>query len=143
MGLFQVQVVTTVTAATAKIPIEFAPASNQDAQMVALDVNFDTVFGTTVPLIEMCTYGTVGSGGTTPTATKYGVNQGPAALTVVRINDTTAPLTITPLFSWYAAGINYLWPLGREFDMVLSGKYCIRVTSPTTGNVAINAIWDE
>lgn len=140
--LYVATVATSVTAATSKIPIEFAPAATADTQLVALDCTFDTVFATTYPLVEFCTYGTVGSGGTTPTPVKYGENQDTAALTVIRINDSTPPTTITPLWSWYwSAG--YLWPLGREFQMVHSGKFCIRVTSPSTGNVVINAVFAE
>lgn len=138
-----IQTVTGVlVAATSKIPIEFAPASTANADLIDLDITFDTVFSATYPLIEFCTYGTVGSGGTTPTPGLYGNQTSLAANTVVRINDTTAPTTITPIWSWYwSAG--FLWPLGREFNMAASGKYCIRITSPAASNFAINAIWSE
>lgn len=132
-----------VSANAPSIPIEIAPASTQDAQMVALDITFGAVFSTTVPFIEFCTYGTVGSGGTTPTPTKYGENQGVPALTVVRINDTVAPTTIVSLFGWYYTGFSYLWPLSREFEMLASGKYCIRITSPSNSFACVNSVWVE
>lgn len=131
------------TAATALIPLEIAPAATRDIQLIALDVTFDTVFSATYPLVELCTYSTVGSGGTAPTPTKYGENQNVAALTVARINDTTPPGTIAQLYAWYWSAASYLWPLGRELELLQSGKYCVRVTSPTTGHVAVNAIWAE
>jgi hypothetical protein len=132
-----------LVAATAKIPIEIATAAAIDAVMVGLDVTFDAVFAATVPLIEFCTYGTVGSGGTVPTPLKYGQNQSRVASTVARINDTTAPTTIVQLFAWYYASLSYIWPLGREFELLPNSKYCVRVTSPVAANCVINAIWEE
>jgi len=131
-----------LTAATANIPIEIAPASTLDAVLVSLDVTFDAP-GATAPKIELCTYGTVGSGGSTPTPTKYGQNQNRAASTVVRIADSTPPTTITALWTWYSTGLFYQWPLGREFELLQSGKYCIRVTAPATCNCCINLVFEE
>lgn len=131
-----------LTAATAKIPIEFAPASTRDCILIGLDVTFDAP-GTTDPFVEFCTYGTVGSGGSAPTLLKYGVNQDVAAQTVVRINDTTAPTTITQLFAWYTSGQQALLPLGRELQMQHSGKFCIRITAPASCNAVINALIEE
>lgn len=132
-----------VTAATAKIPLEITPASTKSIQLVGLDVSFDTVFGTTVPLVELCTYGTVGSGGSAPTPTKMGDNTSDVALTVTRILDTTAPTTIVSLIPWYWSGFMLQYPLGREVQLAASSKNCVRVTSPSTGNCAITAYWTE
>lgn len=135
-----------LAAATAKIPLQFAPSAGKDAVMIGLDVMFDGSGTGNNCLVEMCTYGTVGSGGTTPTPTKYGQNQQVAASTVVRLSDTTAPTTITMLWEWYIplnSGISYLWPFGREFAMVAGGKYCIRLTSPAIVNTIINAVFEE
>jgi hypothetical protein len=142
MSDFVVSAVGQLVVATAAIPLEFAPTSTTDAVLYGIDATFDTVFGTTYPYVEVCTYGTVGSGGTTPTPAKLDQSQSATATMVVRANDTTLPTTITRLFGWYWSAA-YQYPEGRELKLAASGKYCLRITSPAASFYDLNLLWGE
>jgi hypothetical protein len=142
-------VTATAAANTAKVAIQLATPSTQSAEMVALDVSCTGAASAGTWLVELVRETGVSSGGSTYTPLKYGADQGKAALTTARINDTTDGAGPTIVQAWEvsnAGAFSYLWPLGRELYIPVSTWLAVRVTVPTggaTGSYLVNCVIEE
>jgi hypothetical protein len=136
-----------LVAATAKTVIEIPTGSTAPFQVVGLEFSFSaTAAGSCVA--EWGTYATTGTG-TTVTAQKYGMDQGPAAiLGTVKIADTVEPTTFArgTLPSWVIplpGMYSILYPYGRELYRPLSILSAIRLTSTLACNVHVNLVIEQ
>lgn len=136
---------TALTAATAKTMIEVSTTANVPCEWISVDIMFDGVTASAVPVrVDFCTFAASGTG-TGYTPKRLGQAVGTAASTV-KINDTVEPTTPTVLFSWYVpptSGIWYQWPLGRELFQNVSTVQGIRLTAPAGVNVITNLVVEE
>ncbi len=135
-----------LAAATAKTLVEgVTDASGPPPEWVAVDITFDGVAASAVPVrVDFCTYAATGTG-TAYTPKKLGAALGVARSTW-KVNDTTEPTTPVVLFSWYlppTAGLFYQWPLGRELLHPLSTVQGIRLTAPAAVNAIVNLTIEE
>lgn len=134
-----------LAAATAKTLIEGVSTANVPPEWIALDITFDGVTATAVPVrVDFCTYAATGTG-TTYTPKRLGQAVGNPASTW-KINDTVEPTTPTILFSWWippTSGIMYQWPLGRELFHPVSTIQGIRLTAPAAVNAIVNLTIEE
>src|SRR5438874_2015830 len=107
---------TALTAATAKTVIEGTSTANEPVEWIALEITFDGVTATAVPVrVDICTYAATGTG-SAYTPKKFGQAVGTAQSTW-KINDTVEPTTPVILFSYFVpptSGLVLQWPLGRE-----------------------------
>lgn len=145
-----VQYVTTTSnvalaAATAKTVIEVTTTANVPCEWVAVEITFDGITPTAVPVrVDFCTYAATGTG-TTYTPKKLGQAVGTAQSTV-KVNDTVEPTTPVILFSWWippTSGLVYQWPLGRELFQNVSTVQGIRLTAPAAVNAIVNLTTEE
>lgn len=136
-----------LVAATAKTVIEIPTGATAPLTVIAMEMSFSiTTAGSCV--VEWGTYATTGTG-TTVTAMKYGMDQGPAAiLGTVKVADTVEPATfargtlphwIVPLPGMYSA----FSPYARELYQPLSTLRAIRCTSTVAGNVSVNLVIEQ
>ena len=145
-----VQYVTTtgtvaLSAATARTVIEGSTTANVPCEWIALDITFDGVTATAVPVrVDFCTYTATGTG-TAYTPKRLGQAVG-TAQTTFKINDTVEPSTPTIVQSWLippTSGIMYQWPLGRELFHNVSTVQGIRLTAPAAVNAIVNLTTEE
>lgn len=136
---------TALTAATAKTMVEVTSTANVPPEWVAVDITFNGVTSTAVPVtVDFCTYTATGTG-TTYTPKRFGQALGVAQSTT-KINDTVEPTVPVVLFSWFVpptSGISYQWPLGRELFQPTSTIMGIRLTAPAAVNAIINLTIEE
>lgn len=136
---------TALAAATAKTMIEVSTSANVPAEWVSVDITFDGVTASAVPVrVDFCTYAATGTG-TAYTPKRLGQAVGTSQSTV-KINDTVEPSTPTVLFSWYippTSGVMYQWPLGRELFHNVGTVQGIRLTAPAAVNVVANLTVEE
>lgn len=129
-----------LTAATAKTVVEVTTTANVPCEWISVDIMFDGVTATAVPVrVDFCTYAATGTG-TAYTPKRLGQAVGSPASTV-KINDTVEPTTPVILFSWYispTSGLLYQWPLGRELFHNVSTIQGIRLTAPAGVNAIVN-----
>jgi hypothetical protein len=134
-----------LSAATAKTVIEASTTANVPNEWVAVDITFDGVTASAVPVrVDFCTYAATGTG-TAYTPKKLGQAVG-TAQTTSKINDTVEPTTPVILFSWYippTSGVMYQWPLGRELFHTVSTVQGIRLTAPAAVNAIVNLTFEE
>jgi hypothetical protein len=134
-----------LTAATAKTMIELTTTANVPCEWVAIDITFDGVTASNVPVrADFCTYAATGTG-TAYTPKRGGQAVGTSA-TTAKINDTVEPTTPVIVFSWFippTTGLLYQWPLGREWFQNVSVVQGIRLTSPNTVNAIVNLTIEE
>lgn len=134
-----------LAAGTAKTVIEVATGANSPLEWIAVDITFDGVSGTAVPVrVDFCSYTASGTG-TSTTPKRLGQAVGTSSATV-KTNDTVEPAGATVLFSWYVpptSGIAYQWPMGREFFQNTSTFYGIRLTAPAAVNALVNLSIEE
>lgn len=136
---------TALVAATAKTVIELTSTANVPPEWCALDITFDGVTASAVPVqVDFCTYAATGTG-TAYTPKRFGQALGTAA-TTAKINDTVEPTTPVVLFSWFippTSGVMYQWPLGRELFQATSLIMGIRLTAPAVVNYIANLTIEE
>lgn len=131
-----------LTAAANKTCIEIPTGSTMDFDVIGLELSFSAAAAGSC-VVEWGTFATTGTG-TTVTATKYGKNQGPAAiLGTVKIANTVEPTTfaaaglpswVLPLPGMYSV----LLPYAREMYQPISVNRCLRLNSTLACNVRIN-----
>jgi hypothetical protein len=137
----------TLVATTAKMVIEIPTGSSAPLTVIGLECSFSaTAAGSAV--VEWGTYTTTGTG-TTVTPLKYGMDQGPAAITgTVKIADSTPatgfaagtlPSWVLPLPGMYSV----LLPYAREFYQPLSTLRCLQITSTLACNVRVNLFFEQ
>jgi hypothetical protein len=136
-----------LVAATAKTVIEIPTGATAPFQVIGLEFSFSaTAAGSCVA--EWGTYTTTGTG-TTVTAFKYGLDQGPAAiLGTVKVIDTVEPTSFVrgTLPSWcipLPGMYSILYPYGREFYRPLSVLSALRLTSTLACNVHVNLVIEQ
>jgi hypothetical protein len=134
-----------LAAATAKTVIELTSNANLPPEWIAVDITFDGVNASAVPVkADFCTYTATGTG-TAYTPKRFGQALGTAS-TTAKINDTVEPTTPVVLFSWYlppTSGISFQWPLGRELFQAVSIVQGIRLTAPAAVNAIVNLTIEE
>lgn len=135
-----------LAAATAKTAIEgVVDTSGPPPEWIALDISFDGVTASAVPVrVDLCSYAATGTG-TTATPRRLGAALGVARSTW-KINDTTEPTTPTIILSWWVpptSGIFYQWPLGRELLHPTSTVMGVRLTAPAAVNCLVNLTVEE
>lgn len=136
---------TALVAATAKTMIEVTTNANVPCEWIGVDIMFDGVTATAIPVrVDFCTYAATGTG-TTYTPKRAGQAVGTAQSTS-KINDSAEPTTPTILFSWYVpptSGMWYQFPLGRELFHNVSTIQGIRLTAPAVVNAIVNLTIEE
>lgn len=135
-----------LVAATAKTVIEGVVSANgPPPEWIALELTFDSITSTAVPVrVDFCTYAATGTG-TTYVPKKSGQSVG-AAVSTWKINDSVEPITPIILASWWippTIGLFYQWPLGREVFHPISTVQGIRLTAPAGVNVIANLMIEE
>lgn len=135
-----------LSAATAKTVVELATGATIDNTLISLDVSFNGVTSTAVPvLVEVITTAATGTG-TAATPNRVGPNQGRPSLTTAKTNLTVEGSTPVVVWSWYVpptSGFSYLWPLGRELSMGPSKFLGIRCTAPAAVSAAVTLAFEE
>lgn len=136
---------TALTAATAKTMIELTTNANVPVEWIALDITFNGVTASAVPVtVDFCTYSATGTG-TAGTNRRLGQAVG-TSQTTSKMNDTVEPTGATVLFSWFVpptSGVQYIWPLGRELFQNVSTIQGIRLTAPAAVNAIVNLTFEE
>jgi len=136
---------TALAAATAKTLIEGSSTANVPPEWIAVDITFDGVTASAVPVrVDFCTFAATGTG-TAYTPKRLGQAVGTSQSTW-KINDTVEPTTPTILFSWFippTSGVQYVWPLGRELFHPVSTVQGIRLTAPAVVNAIVNLVIEE
>lgn len=134
-----------LTAATAKTLIEASTTANVPCEWIALDITFDGVTASAVPVrVDLCTYAATGTG--TAYTPKRGGQAVGTAQTTTKINDSAEPTTPVILMSWFVpptSGLFYQWPLGRELFHNVSTVQGIRLTAPAGVNAIVNLTIEE
>jgi hypothetical protein len=135
-----------LAAATAKTVVEgVTDVNGPPPEWVALDITFDSVTATAVPVrADFCTYAATGTG-TAYVPKRMGQAVGVARSTW-KINDTVEPTTPVILFSWWippTTGLMYQWPLGRELFHPTSTVQGLRLTAPAAVNAIVNLTIEE
>jgi hypothetical protein len=136
-----------LVAATAKTCIEIPSGSTAPLTVIALELSFSHTAASSV-VVEWGTFTTTGTG-TTVTAFKYGMDQGPVAIVgTVKIADTvepagfargTLPSWVFPLPGMYSA----FHPYAREMYQPVSTNRALRLTAVGAGNVHINLVFEQ
>lgn len=135
-----------LAAATAKTILEgVTDASGPPPEWIALNVSFDSVNASAVPvLLEFTTYAATGTG-TATTPRRLGAAQGVARSTW-KVNDTVEPTTPTVFDSlWLPPTVPFIyqWPLGRELLHPVSTVQGIRLTAPAAVNARVSLTIEE
>ncbi len=135
-------------AGTAKVAVQLATGAQVANKIVQIDITFDGVVASAVPvLVELVKATGVSSGGTAPAATK--VQARGNAQTTARINDTTDGASPTVQQSYLVpptSGLVLQFPLGREPEMVVSDFWEVRITwlsGQTVVNYLVNVWFEE
>jgi hypothetical protein len=135
-----------LVAATAKTVVEgVVDASGPPPEWIALNISFDGVTATAVPvLVEFCTYAATGTG-TAATPRRLGAAIGVARSTW-KTGDTTEPSTAVVFDSLWLPPTGpflYQWPLGRELLHPTSTVQGIRLTAPAAVNCRLSLTFEE
>jgi hypothetical protein len=136
---------TALAAATAKTILVGTTTANVPAEWIAVDIHFDGVTATAVPVLaEFCTYTNSGTG-TTVTPARLGQAVG-TAQTTWKNAITVEPTGPTVLFAWWlppTQPFSYQWPLGRELFQNVSTNMGVRLTAPAVVNTRVNITIEE
>ena len=136
-----------LVAATNKTCIEIPTGSTAPFTVISTEVSFSNTAASACT-VEWGTFTTTGTG-TTVTAFKYGMDQGPVAiLGTVKINDSVEPAGFAAgtLPSWFIplpGMYSILLPYAREMYQPISTNRCLRLNSVAAGNVRINLVIEQ
>lgn len=135
-----------LVAATAKTVLQIATPATTRAKIKQLDISFDGVAGSAVPvLIELLMQTTAG---TMTAVTPVAVDRAaPASLVTAARNATAEPTagavlwaqTVTPAGST----LIFPWPLGDEFKLNVSQFLGVRMTAPAAVNACVTLKHEE
>lgn len=142
------------TGTALKTILQIATPSTVRAKITSLDVTFDGVTSTNIPVLVSLRRQTSGGTGSASLASNFGPNplnpdaptanvtatQGPAGTW------TAEPTTGKVLKVWRispTAGITYQLPLGQEFEMAVSQYMGVVVTAGAAVNCSVSISWDE
>jgi len=135
-----------LVANTAKTFIELGTNATIDNVWTGLEITFNGVTAAAEPVkVEIISLAATGTG-TVYTPTRYGTNQGRAALTTAKVAMTvegTGPSIITAVYVPPTSGLSSQWPLGRELGMTVSKFYGVRLTAVAAVNASVNLIFEE
>lgn len=135
-----------LAAATAKTVVEISTGAGVLVEIIQLDITFNGVTATAVPVTVDFIRATTGVG-TAFTPVPVGKERGVAQCTA-KINDTTEPTAVTVLGSIFVPPtsglVGYQFPLGREiYSLVASEMFGIRLTAPAAVTALVNATIEE
>lgn len=141
-----------LAASTTKVAVGLASSSTDTCTIIGWDISFDsTASGAgAIPVrcaLVRCT-GVSSTGGSAPAASPWRKG-GLAAVTTVRVGDTTDGASPTIIKEWLVsptAGFSYIFPYGRELEMDISDFLELRVISQsgmTTCNFIGNVDFQE
>jgi len=144
---------TALVAATAKTAFELTTPAGTGNQWYQLDLAFDGVSSTAIPVkVEIITYTTTGTGTAITFAAAHRATPACQAaatdpLTTAKVNLTVeGTRSITVVSGTYIhpqAGVTYQYPLGREFGQNKSLIYGLRLTAPAIVNYLANIYFEE
>jgi hypothetical protein len=145
---------TALVAATAKTAIELTTSSTGANDWYQLDMSFNGITSTAIPVTcEIITYGTTGTGTAITFAAAHRASKATQAAalnppaTTAKVNLSVEGTTsITVVSGWFVhpqAGVTYQFPLGREFGMNKSLIYGIRFTAPAVVNYITSLYFEE
>lgn len=141
--LYRVTAEVALSASTLTYLAQLHTSADTDLRVTALDVTFNQVYSTSLPLVEL-TKDAGAATGSSFTALKWnGEAQNFAANTTVLTVITVAPSTPVVQSSWQVGGFLDKYPLGREPYLLASAYYSLRVNSPLAGSVSINIEFEE
>lgn len=135
-----------LVAATVETIIELTCPAGVTGKLIAMDVTFNGVTATAVPVVvDIVEYAT-SVAGTAFTPLDYD-RAGPTTARITAKHIMTAEgATPTVLQHWYippTSGFSYQWPLGRELVLDVSKSYGLRCTAPAVVNVLATLVWEE
>jgi hypothetical protein len=144
---------TALVAATAKTAIELTTSSTAGNDWTQLDISFNGVTSTAVPVTcELITYTTTGTGTAITFAAAHRVTAKAQAMALNPVTTAKVNLSvegtgsITVVRGWFIhpqAGQTWQMPLGREFGMKPSIIYGVRLTAPAIVNYIVNLEFEE
>lgn len=143
---------TALVAATAKTAIELTTPSGTGNQWYQLDVSFNGISSTAIPVtVDIVTYSATGTGTAITFAAAHratAATQGMAVdpLTTAKVNmtvDGAGATVVSSVFLHPQSGVTYQFPLGREFGMNKSLLYGVRLTAPAIVNYLVNLWFEE
>lgn len=146
--LYVVTATAALAAATAKTAIQLATSTTNVNLIVGVDITFDGVSASAVPvLVQLGKPTAAGSGGSafTPlvvTPTAVAAASGSSA----RVNDTTPGASFVVHQQWYippTSGFSIQFPLGREIAMRVSEFWELLLTAPAIVNYRANVWFEE
>lgn len=136
-----------LVAATPKVAWQLATGAAVQNKITQIDITFNDTDSTHVPvLVELCTETGASSGGSTYTPNKLNAEAQGAAVTTVRVNDTSDGSGPTVIAQWYVPptfGITIQFPLAREIGMSVSQYLALRLTAPSACSYAANVQFEE
>lgn len=150
---FTVTATGALVAATAKSAASVTSAATRGATLTALDVSFDGVSASAVPVkVELCA-STQATAGTSTAFTPLLLRGDPAeaAQSAAGVNYTAEPTVLTVLRTWYVSptsGMGVQFPLGREVvGTAAAGSarkaLVLRLTAPAAVNYAAALEFEE
>lgn len=146
--LYVVTATAALAAATAKTAIQLATNTTNVNVITAIDITFDGVSASAVPvLVQIGKPTAAGSGGSAFTPLVVGPTAVAAAAgTTARVNDTTPGASFVVYKQWYippTSGFSIQFPLGREGAMRVSEFFELLLTAPAIVNYRANVEFDE
>lgn len=137
-----------LAAATAKTTALVIGHANEITRLTALDVSFDGISGTGVPvLVELVrsTLATAGTPGSSPTPVQLrGLAR--ACRATAGVNYTAEPTVLTQLKAWLIhpqSGKDYQFALGREIEVGNGIGIGVRITAAAIVNSRTNLEFEE
>lgn len=143
-----------LSAATAKTILAVIPATNKGLTLCEIDVSFDGVTASAVPVLVELVVSTGGAAGTSSSVTPRPVRGGGFVTVTSSAAKTYSaePTTLTTVREWLVpptSGLIVQFPLGREPDAhnitshPAKGGLMIRCTAPATVNVRASMEFEE
>jgi hypothetical protein len=131
------------TSTTAKSVLSVIAGSVSSPAIIGFDFSSDGTVTTGQFLVELVRFTTDGTG---TSATPFKLGGSSTVVSTSKSNYTVEPTTATVVASYWipaAQLYGYVFPLGREISLGVSGLITVRVTAPSgTPNVRCN-IWFE
>lgn len=140
---------TALVAATAKTAIEIATGATVNNKFIGMDISFNGVSSSAVPVTwEICSYSASGTGTaiTFAVAHRFSVETDTNPASTAKVNMTVEGTGTTVRWGGFVhpqTGFFYQWPLGREADMDNSQFMGIRLTAPAIVNYIVNLYFEE
>lgn len=132
------------TSTTAKTVLSLIAGASSAPTVIGLDFSSDSTVTTGSFLLELVRFTTDGTG---TAATPFKLGGMSTLISTSKSNYTVEPTTATVVNAWFLPATqpwSYLWPLGRELTVAVSGLLAVRVTAPSgTPNVRAALSFEE